>query len=307
MTGETKLPGGVWPVMVTPFNRDRSIDWQGLDSLVDWYVGAGVAGLFAVCLSNEMFELESGERLALAARVVRRVNGRLPVVASGTFGRGRVAHINSIRQMADQGVTATVVLVSALATEHEDETAWQANAEDLLQGTDGIPLGLYECPLPYHRILSPGMVTWAASTGRFLFLKETSGQLPLVKDKLDAVQGKSLRFFNASAENLLESLRLGADGFCGISANFVPELWVWLCRHAHHEPETADRLQVFLGKAERVFASGYPASAKHFLAMRGLEIGPACRVSKPGPTEIEMDRLAALGERADSWRQELGI
>ena len=79
------LPKGVWPVMLTPFTVEGAIDWDGVDVLTDWYIDSGVAGLFAVCLSSEMYELTDGERLALAKRVAKRVDGRVPVMASGTF------------------------------------------------------------------------------------------------------------------------------------------------------------------------------------------------------------------------------
>lgn len=55
------IPDGVWPVMLTPFRANLTIDWEGLDRLIDWYVEAGVAGLFAVCLSGEMFDLDEQE------------------------------------------------------------------------------------------------------------------------------------------------------------------------------------------------------------------------------------------------------
>lgn len=307
MTAPPDIPGGVWPVMVTPFRPDRSIDWNGLDRLVEWYLEAGIAGLFAVCLSSEMFELVESERLALAERVSRRVDGRVPVVASGTLGSDPEAHAEGVRRMADQGVTAVVVLASMLAAEGEEEAAWRERADRLLQRTGDIPLGLYECPRPHHRLLSPGTLAWAAETGRFRFLKETSGRQSLVKAKLEAVQGTSLRLFDACAGTLAESLRLGADGFCGISANFVPELWVWLCRHVNDEPETTERLQAFLADAEQAFALGYPASAKRFMASRGLPVGTTCRTAVAALSIPDQDLLDAIRREADGWRLELGV
>ena len=56
--GKAEFPVGVWPPMLTPFREDRSIDWAGVDRLTDWYVAAGVAGLFAVAQSSEMFALD---------------------------------------------------------------------------------------------------------------------------------------------------------------------------------------------------------------------------------------------------------
>ena len=40
---------GVWPVMLTPFDTKGEIDWASLERLVDWYIDAGVHGLFAAC------------------------------------------------------------------------------------------------------------------------------------------------------------------------------------------------------------------------------------------------------------------
>lgn len=79
-------PFGVWPVMLTPFHEDRSIDWDGLDALIEWYLAAGLSGLFGVCLSSEMYALTPEERVRLAAHVVKRAAGRVPVVAAGAFG-----------------------------------------------------------------------------------------------------------------------------------------------------------------------------------------------------------------------------
>ena len=83
---EPEVTKGVWPVMLTPFKENGEVDWSGVDALTDWYIEAGVAGLFAVCLSSEMYELTEEEKISLVRRVVKRSAGRVPVVASGTFG-----------------------------------------------------------------------------------------------------------------------------------------------------------------------------------------------------------------------------
>ena len=71
------LPAGVFPTMITPFVPDGSaIDWVVLDKLVDWYIASGVTGLFACCLSSEMYELSADERVELARRVKQRAAGR---------------------------------------------------------------------------------------------------------------------------------------------------------------------------------------------------------------------------------------
>ena len=52
-----KVAKGIYPVMITPYREDLSIDWQAVDSTVEFYIQQGCTGIFAVCLSSEMFQL----------------------------------------------------------------------------------------------------------------------------------------------------------------------------------------------------------------------------------------------------------
>lgn len=292
---QAHIPDGVWPVMLTPFNRDRSIDWGGVDALTDWYIGAGVAGLFAVSQSSEMYALGDQERLRLAERVVKTANGRVPVIASGTFGGDLPGQAASVRRVADTGVRAVVAITSVLAAEDEGDDAWCASADRLLDLTGDIPLGLYECPLPYKRTLSPAALAWAASTGRFVFHKDTCLEIGEISAKIAATTGTPLKFFNAEISSLSHSLAAGGHGFSGIAANFYPELLVWLCGN-WSAPE-ARRLQLLLSVAEMTAEHKYPASAKFFLReTRRLAISSVCRVDGAAMTERDRRTVSHLAE-----------
>ena len=301
------LANGVWPVMLTAFTSDKQIEWDGVDRLTDWYIASGVAGLFAVCQSSEMYELSEEERLTLAERVVKRTNGHLQVIATGTFGGGVEEQAVFIKRMADTGVAAVVCLVNQLAGKGQSNEIWKTNIEQLLEKTGDIPLALYECPVPYHRLLTPPLLEWAASTGRFLSLKETSEQLDLIEKKIVAVQNTSLRFYNANTVTLLESLRLGGNGFSGIAANFCPDLFVWLCCHFEEHPQIAERLQRFLSLAGGLKGYKYPASAKQFLALSGMKINTTCRVLDHEFSRNDIGMLLALRDEVRVWRKELRL
>ena len=73
-------------VMITPFNLKAKVDLDALNSLIEFYMAAGVKGLFANCLSSEMFSISEDERLELTKHIVNHVKGRVPVVATGSFG-----------------------------------------------------------------------------------------------------------------------------------------------------------------------------------------------------------------------------
>lgn len=301
------FPSGVWPVMLTPFTADGGVDWDGVDALTEWYIESGVAGLFAVCLSSEMYHLTEGERLALARRVVKCVEGRVPVVASGTFGGSMDMQVASVNKMAATGVDAVVVLVNQMVEQQHSDKDWQRQVARLLEKTVDVPLGLYECPTPYHRVLSPQLLGWCAGTGRFGFIKETSCQQEMIAAKVAAIQGSPLKFFNANTPTLLDSLRVGAHGYCGTAANFFPDLFVWLCRYFKSEPEMASDLQRFLSVANRAVGHMYKTSAKQYLALQGVPVLPVCRDQTVVLKEDDLLTLQHLQELVDVQRDMLGL
>ncbi|MFO7870371.1 MAG: dihydrodipicolinate synthase family protein [Kiritimatiellia bacterium] len=290
------IPPGVWPVMLTPFDDQGAIDRPALDALVDWYIDAGVAGLFAVCLSSEIYELTAAERLELAARVVAKAGGRVPVVAAGAFGISTDEQAAVARRIRDTGVTAVVLTVNQLAAEDEPDTIWRERAEAVFDACDGIPLGLYECPRPYHRTLSPKLLEWAAGTGRVVFYKDTCCSLPVIREKLAAIEGTPLTWFNAHAPTLLDSLRAGGGGYSSIAANFIPEPYVRLCRDFEKAPEEAGRLQEFLTRAQDTIKCAYPRNAKCWLRRLGLPLTTYCRVACRDLTEEDVKALDRLRE-----------
>ena len=73
----------IYPTMITPFNEDRSIDYNGVAEIIEWYIENGCDGLFAICQSSEMFYMSLSERLELAKFIVDKAKGRLEIVASG--------------------------------------------------------------------------------------------------------------------------------------------------------------------------------------------------------------------------------
>ena len=298
-----EIPNGVWPAMITPLQADKSIDWGRVDALTDWYIDSGVAGLFAVGQSSEMFKLSDDERLALARRVVDGAGGRVPVVATGTFGGPIAQQAEFIKYMADTGVRAVTVIASAMAAENEDDRVLKNRLGNLLDLTDDLPLALYECPEPYHRFISPGVLAWAAQSGRFLLMKGTSRSLQDTYAKIEATAGTSLKFFNADATTLLPSLKAGACGYCGIAANFYPDIVAWLCKQFRNQPEIAEQTQAVMGVADMIIHHKYPVCAKYFRQQAGFDMLTISRVTDSELNDYEMRVLDYVSDRIDALRQ----
>ena len=260
-----KFPDGVYPVMLTPFTEENKVDYDSLGRLVEWYIASGAAGLFADCQSSEMFFLSLEERVEIARFVKEKAAGRVPVVASGHISDTIEAQAEELNRIAETGVDAVILLTNRLAAEEKSDEVWLENLEKLLEKLPSdMALGFYECPYPYKRIISPELLKWCADSGRFYFIKDTSCDKEIIRKKLEAVKGSSLKLFNANSSTLLETLQMGASGFSGVMANFHLDLYAWLCGNYETNPEKSREIADFLTTASlierQVYRSEYAES-----------------------------------------------
>ncbi|MFZ4893779.1 dihydrodipicolinate synthase family protein [Plantibacter sp. Mn2098] len=279
MTSDKLMTNAVWPVMLTPMNWDRTIDWDGVDRITDWYIDAGCEGLFTNSRSSEVEFLTPEERVELAARVVKRAAGRAAVVATGTFGETAEQEIESIKRIHDVGADAVIILTNHLGDQGTSEAQWTGQLERIVDGTGDIPLGFYECPTPWKRLVPANVYEWAAHTGRFVFHKDVSHSVPDMAAKLAVSEGTPMRLYNGQISSVIESMQLGGSGHSGYASSLYPELVVWLCANGTRDDEQTRLVQRLLTVAERMINVNYPSSAKQWLSHRGeVEITPISRM-----------------------------
>lgn len=304
------MPKGAWPVMLTPFTQAGDIDWPAYDRLIDWYLAAGVSGLFSVCLSSELHTLSDAERVALAKHTVQRAGGRVPVIGVGASpaGAALATLADTVGRMKDTGLDAVVCLTNNFCPQDAPEEQWCNEVEALLERVDpAIALGIYECPLPHARNISASALGRLARTGRFVLTKDTCCDLPTIHSKIQAAQGTSLRFYNADARTLLASLNAGGYGYSGIAANYFPHLFSWMCAQYERQPELAAELDLFFKASTGVVHTLYMQAAKVYLQREGLELGLRTRVGEHVFTPEHIAALDALQREVKQWEERLNV
>lgn len=274
---------GAYPTMVTPYDDNGNVDYAAAEKMVEWYWKMGCDGIFASCQSSEIFFLEEDDRVKLAACVKNKADAlaaadpsRAPmlIVASGHVSDDPDAQVRELTRIAETGVDAVILITNRLDIANTGDQAWIAEAEALLARLPAdVPLGLYECPMPYKRLLTPAILRWCLSTGRFRYIKDTCCDVDEIARRMELLRGTDLRLFNANAQTLLESLKLGAAGYCGVMCNFHPELYVWLTHNFADKPQTAEEVEDFLSVAAFTEQLAYPITAKyHLSALEGLPL-----------------------------------
>ena len=281
-----KVVKGVYPTMITPY-KNGEIDEDAVRALVRFYWNTGCDGIFAACQSSEIMFLSLEERVLLIRLVVDeakklaaadRSREPLMIVASGHVSDSLEDQAEELCRVAAEGPDAVILISNRLDIANTTDEAWIADAEKLIAKLPpDMPLGIYECPKPYKRLLTDAMLKWCIETGRFYFIKDTCCDADLIAHRLDICRGSRLEIFNANAQTLLPTLKNGCSGYCGVMANIHPELYVRLW-HTDWDSRAASLLQDYLGLAATAESLTYPCCAKDYLnRYRGISMDTYAR------------------------------
>ncbi|MFZ5826870.1 MAG: 4-hydroxy-tetrahydrodipicolinate synthase [Bacillota bacterium] len=211
---------GAFPVMITPMNKDQSVDWQGLRSNVNFYIAQGVRGLIAGGSTGEFVSLTREERMKLVETVVEEANGRVPVVA-GTAAETTQQTIEYTRHAQQNGAAAAMVINPYYMKPKEEEIfhhfALLTEAVDLPiilynnPWTSGIDMSI-DLMLKIHREL-PTVVA----------VKESSGDIRKLRDLIRLSNG-TFQGWCGWDDLAMESFLVGAEGWVSVAGNVIPKL-----------------------------------------------------------------------------------
>lgn len=288
----------VFPTMITPYLENGQIDFEAVDRYVQWYYDHDATGIFAICQSSEIFWLSLEERVQLNRRVwektqeIKKQTGKsLTVVSSGHVSCDLKAQAYELNAVCDSGTDALIFITNRLDPHHEGDDTFIRNGEWLLsQLPQDVKLGLYECPYPYKRLITPRLFDWCLSTGRFYYMKDTCCNLDMLRDRGKQVKDTQFALLNANCQTLLASMEMGAKGYCGVMGNLHPQLYTRMCRlFEEGNVGEARKLQHLIGTIGFIECQEYPLSAKYHMALEGI---PSALITRSVPTA----RLSEYGK-----------
>jgi len=287
---------GVYVIAATPFSDNGELDLESIDSLTDFYLEKGVTGLTILGMMGEAPKLTEAETTTVMRRVLKRVEGGVPVVVGVSDASDRNVERLSREAMSLGAAGVMIAPVPNLKTD-EQVYAYYANIAALL-GRD-IPICLQDFPQ------STGVHTSVAVIHR---LVDAFPQIVMLKHedfpgmrKLSQVREKSAadgrRRISILVGNgglfLPQEMLRGADG--AMTGFAYPEMLVQVCRLFHEgKPEEAEDLfNIYLPLLRHEFQYGIGlALRKETLRRRGAI--RSAYVRRPGPVLDATDH-AELG------------
>jgi 4-hydroxy-tetrahydrodipicolinate synthase len=176
-TEKPSLFEGINVPIITPFNKDESIDYDGLRRNLDFLIESGVHGIVTGGSSGEFFMLSDDERLLLHEKVLEHVNGRIPVYA-GTGGNTVRDALRFTRHAKDFGAQGALVIPPYFIPPVTDEI--KIYYQEITEAVD-LPICIYNLPdragvnlAPIAETLSqlPNVLAWKESTANLMQMAE---------------------------------------------------------------------------------------------------------------------------------------
>lgn len=201
---------GIFPVLMTPFHQDGSLDEASLDRQVERVVARDVQGLVLFGLASEVFKLTEGERERVATRVVRRVDGRLQVIAGAEHNGSRAA-AELARRVEGCGVNGLMSLPPSFVKPNADGLLryYAAIAE-----ATSVPIVVQDAPGATGVAMpAPLLARMLIELPRVEYVKvEAPPTAPKMTEIVRLTEGRSRLFGGMGSRYYLQELRAGACG-----------------------------------------------------------------------------------------------
>ncbi len=216
---------GIIPPLVTLFDTHGRIDEHANEQHIEFLVGNGVHGLFALGSTGEVMHLTPDERQRFAGLVVGQVNGRVPVLVgcASTSTDEAVAFARHAQELGADGVVAIPPYYGP-----PDDRAIATHLGAVASAVE-VPVVIYNFPAVVGRGIAPALVAeLARAHPNILGIKETVDSIGHIHEVIAQVKPIRPEFSVLCGYefHLLNTLLSGGDGAIPAIANFAPTLSV---------------------------------------------------------------------------------
>lgn len=282
--------GRMLTAMVTPLNKDLTVNYSQTKKLAAHLVQTGSDGLVVAGTTGESPTLSNEEKIELFRAVVEEVGGKAAVIA-GT-GSNSTAGSIALTQAAQKAGVDGIMLVVPYYNKPSQEGLWQ-HFKAVAESTD-LPVILYNIPGRTSINMLPETVARLAEISNIVAIKESSGNMNQVSE-LKSILPEHFAIYSGDDALTLPILALGGKGVISVASHLVG-LRIKEMINAYTSGNTTlatkihlELLPVFNG----MFITTNPAPVKAALNFIGYEVG-GLRLPLVEANAAEKDTIKAL-------------
>ncbi len=270
---------GIYTPVITPYNDNFSIDYKGLETVIESLIKVGVHGLILAGTTGEYYAQEKQERLELMSVFKDIINDRLPLI----IGTGAIRTEDSIEfaeSAAKAGADALLVATPPYAVPTERENALHALAIDRAAN---LPIMLYNYPGRMGVSMGEEYLDRVGRSLNFQAIKESSGDINRLH--LLARDYPHMQLGCGMDDQALEFFVWGAPFWVCAGSNFAPEAHLELYKACCIEGDfnKGRRIMTAMLPLMRVLEQGgkFIQCIKYGASIRGLPAGPPRKPLQP--------------------------
>ncbi len=273
--------------LVTPFAQDGSVDFDALAGLIDFHLENGTDAILVLGTTGESSTMSHEEDDAVCEFTVKRVAGRVPVIA----GSGS----NSTQTMVEKSLSYQrlgvdgLLLITPYYNKSNEEGIYR-HFTAVLDAVD-IPCILYNVPGRTGCAISERNVERLAKHPNALGIKEASGNMSYAA-RIARYVNEDFLMFSGNDDIVLPMMALGASGVISVWANVVPrEVHDMVMNYldGNFEAALAEQLRS-MDLIDALFCEVNPIPVKGALAMMGkceeVYRQPLCELSEGGRARV---------------------
>ena len=210
---------GVIPAMITSFNKDESINKEGIRKTINYLISEKVNGLYITGSTGETFLMSQDEKKQAIEIIVEEVNGRVPVIAHiGSIGTKITTELGQYAEKI--GVDALSALPPFYYGFSNDEIF--SYYKDI-SNTTNLPITIYN--ISHAHLMDLDMLKRLAAIKNVKGVKYTA-PTHFNFNKIKKEVGENFKIYSGMDEMSLSGLISGADGIIGSFYNLMPEMFV---------------------------------------------------------------------------------
>lgn len=211
---------GSFVALITPFNNDGSIDFEGFRTLLQFHEDNGTAAVLIMGSSGEVSMLTPEERRAIISETVKFKTGKMQFYY-GCTGTNTEATIDYVRFTGAEGGDGAIIAAPAyICAPNADIVDYCLEVADASE----IPLGYYNNPPRVMTDLTTDDILRIAKHPNFTVLKESTARVGQVAQLCAAKPDLSLMCCCSPNLGLVvPMMALGGHGTANMTGNLIPQ------------------------------------------------------------------------------------
>ena len=254
--------------IVTPFDGEKT-NYDALGELIEWHIANDTDSIIICGTTGEASTMPDEEHLAAIEYTVKKVNGRVPVIA-GT-GSNETRHAIELSQKAEALGADGLLQV----TPYYNKTTQKGLVAHFtaIANSVKIPVILYNVPSRTGVNISIPALKELAKVENIVAIKEASGNISYTAQV--AAEVPELYIYSGNDDMIIPVMSLGGKGVISVLANVMPKETHDMCQaYLDGDNEKATKMQLeYLDLVNALFIEVNPIPVKTALRLMGKEVG----------------------------------